>query len=207
MYLIVQNAGYDIIHFREGFSGGWLHHVSFERTIDELMSMRNGADLVTMSWCQMGNNTRGILLRTRSDSENQWANDYSHVTLHHNFWTRTLAWRTPKMANVGRYHIYNDYNQGDAMIHAINYAQVLVENTIFEPDTNGRRKLATTQDGQIDGLSKAVGNLLLNNTRLDTKNSSGVFTPPYSYILDPATTATRDRIRAEAGWQSVPFPE
>jgi pectate lyase len=207
MYLTLQNAGYDIVHFRNGFTGGWLHHLTFDRTIDELISMRNGADNVTISWCRMNDNTRGALLRSSGDSDAQWDDVYSHATLHHNFWTRSLAWRVPKMANVGHFHIYNDYNQGDAMIHAINRAQVLVENTIFEPDTSGFRKLATTQDGQLDGLSKAVGNLLLKNATLNTKNSSGVFSPPYSYSMDAATTATRDRIIAGAGWQNLPFPE
>jgi pectate lyase len=206
MYLKLQNTQYDTVHFRDGFNGGWLHHITMGKANDEQMSIRNGADNITISWCRLNASDKGALLRPSSEIS-QYSSMYSHVTLHHNYWTSGLNQRSPKMANRGYFHIYNDYNAGDAGIHVVNNAQLLLENSILEPTTSGRKKLDSTQTDLLDGLSRATGNLLLNGADLETLNSGNVFIPPYSYSPDPATTATRDRIKSEAGWQNVPFPQ
>ena len=63
------------------------------------------------------------------------------------------------------------------------------------------------ESGLQSGEIKGNGNMLLSGAFIEERNSENVFTPPYLYTAETATTALRDDIIANAGWQDVPFPD
>ncbi len=75
--------------------------------------------------------------------------------------------------------------------------EIRADSNIFTP---GGDTLA------IEGRWAGSGNAFLNGA-FASGQSSGVFTPPYSYTPDSVGTSAeqqvfRDRLEAEAGWQS-----
>ena len=82
--------------------------------------------------------------------------------------------------------------------------EIRADNNIFSPGLTPSR--GDTDTHAIQGTWAGSGNAFLNGAFADSQSSS-VFTPPYSYTLDPVGTAAeqqalRDRLEAEAGWQS-----
>ena len=68
---------------------------------------------------------------------------------------------------------------------------------------------AGADDDAIQGNWAGSGNVFLNGAVSDSQ-SNGIFTPPYTYSPDPTGTSAehqmlRNRLEANAGWQSVIF--
>jgi pectate lyase len=212
MYLTLQNSGHDLIHLRNGFSNGWIHHVTFGTTADEQLSIRNGADNITISWCKFNNSDKGSLLRAQSEDE-IFETQFSHVTLHHNYWN-SVRQRTPKVGNAGHFHIFNDFvfEWDYTGVKAIKNGQVYLESGIFQPKsgapTSKQLQAATPFENNVsNGLMKLADNLFMGGSFGYENKPESVFVPPYSYVKDPASQSTRDSIIAGAGWQDVPFPD
>ena len=174
----------------------WVHHVT---VIGDGTSNMDGfvdvhSENVTLSWNRVLNWDNVHLIYPYPDP----AADVT-VTLHHNLF-RNSAGRHPKLssANVSA-HAYNNWldNWGyDGM--RVAGGELVAENNIFTAGGDTRA---------IQGRWAGSGNAFLNGAFADDQ-SSGVFTPPYSYTPDPVDTAAekqalRDRLEAEAGWQST----
>lgn len=90
-------------------------------------------------------------------------------------------------------------------------SQMLVENSIFSPQTNVGHKLISMAAGR--GAARLRGNLerpLPGDAIEYTEHlPETVFDAAehYPYAAETATDALADRIRSEAGRRSIPFPE
>ena len=174
----------------------WVHHVSgfgdgtgnMDGFVDTASSKYGtGNAMITVSWSRVEgwDNAFGI----RSDTR---------ATLHHNYLPNN-AGRQPKLTQTTRVHTYNNWveNWGYDAMRVTDRGELRAENNVF---TAGGDKRA------IQGTWEGSGNAFLNGAFADSQSS--VFTPPYSYTLAPVGTAAeqqalRDRLQAEAGWQSA----
>jgi len=149
-----------------------------------------GVTGVTISW-----------LRVEDWSSVHGIRDGTQATLHHNYW-KSCRDRTPRTVDPGTNgHAYNNWvDQWDnAGMTAATTSELLAENNIF--DAGADNDAITTAGGKWNGS----GNVFTNGAT--AAPTASVFTPPYSYTLDPTGTtaeqqALRDLIKAEAGWQS-----
>ncbi len=173
----------------------WVYHVTVEG--DGSSNMDGFVDVhsenVTLSWNRVDDWDNVHLIYPYPDSSLDVT-----VTLDHNLF-RNCAGRTPKLqsANV-QAHAYNNWldNWGyDGM--RVDPGELVAESNVFTPGEDKRA---------IQGEWRGSGNVFLNGAFADNQ-SSDVFTPPYSYSVDPTGTsadhqALRDRLEALAGWQS-----
>ncbi len=170
----------------------WVHHITVigdgTGDMDGFVDINGDASdpYVTLSWNRVEDwdNVHGLRANAR-------------VTLHHNYLLNS-AGRLPKVTDDVDAHVYNNWvkNWGYACIRTEDRGEALVENNIFE---------AGSDKGAIEGRWNGSGNVFMNGASASGKSS--IFTIPYSYTLDPTGTtaeqqALRDRLDAEAGWQS-----
>ncbi len=171
----------------------WVHHVTVIG--DGTPNMDGFVDVhsenVTLSWNRVKNWDNVHLIYPYPDPTADVT-----VTLHHNLF-RNSAGRQPKLSSDKvQAHAYNNWLDMwgyDGM--RVAGGELVAENNIF---TAGADKRA------IQGAWAGSGNVFLNGAFADSQST--VFTPPYSYTLDPVGTgaeqqALRDRLEAGAGWQ------
>jgi len=188
----------DFIGIEGGGSVVWVHHVTVigdgTDNMDGFVDVTTGARDVTISWCRVEDWSNIHLLRFGAV-----------VTLHHNLW-RNSTGRHPKVASVnqttgepGKAHAYNNWvdRWKSSGMEASDGGELFAENNIFDAASDKR---AIKSGSKWNGS----GNLFTNGATAASQTS--VFTPPYSYTLDPVGTtadaqALRDRLEAEAGWR------
>ena len=172
----------------------WVHHVT---VIGDGTSNMDGfvdvhSENVTLSWNRVLNWDNVHLIYPYPDPTAEVS-----VTLHHNLF-RNSAGRQPKLSRGTVFaHAYNNWLDSwgyDGM--RVTSGELVAENNIFAAGEDKRA---------IQGTWAGSGNAFLNGAFGDGQSS--VFTTPYSYAPDPVRTAAeqqalRDRLEAEAGWQS-----
>ncbi len=170
----------------------WVHHVTVigDGTGDMDGFVDIYGDNVTLSWNRVLNWSNVHLL-----------NGADKITFHHNLY-RDSAGRQPKADAATEVHAYNNWldNWGYDGMRVTNGGEIRADNNIFTPGAN------TSDARAIQGTWGGSGNAFLNGAFADSQSS--VFTPPYSYTLDPVGTAAeqqafRDRLEAETGWQAT----
>ena len=144
-------------------------------------------DNVTLSWNRVLNWDNVHLL-----------NGADKITFHHNLF-RDSAGRQPKASGATDVHAYNNWldNWGYDGMRITSPGEIRADSNVFTPGGDTRA---------IEGRWAGSGNAFLNGASADGQSSGG-FTPPYSYSPDPVGTsaeqqALRDRLESEAGWQS-----
>ena len=143
-----------------------------------------------------------------------------YVTSHHNRFTN-ISERQP-MAVHSRLHSFNNLHEfwGDAAVtgqeggtEADNLPGIYFEKSIGDALDAANNNVARPHDvggGTVAPNLKSVGpHMLRNGATVTTKISSQVFDPTafYSYTAVDANPALEADIRANVGWQNVPFPE
>jgi pectate lyase len=197
----------DILRFFDGGSQMWVHHCDLSSGGDGAFDATEGVTEITVSYTHVFDHDKAMLTGAGSpegDGESmRW-------TAHHNHYEDVVQ-RLPGL-RFGWAHTFNnlyEWESGTAIWARLG-AEVLVENNILAPQTNVGHKILSTEDG---AKSKMVGNLErpldgdeIEFTEVDP-DQVFVASDYYDYTLDSADDALGDRIRAEAGWQDVPFPE
>ena len=172
---------------------------TFHDSTDELCSIVRQADNVTVSWCRFYFNTPddhsyGNLIGNGDDVTADRGK--LHVTMHHNWYDNGVKGRMPRV----RFAIY--------IFTTI--TAVTTQTIVSEPVMNAISGLKTP----ISAMSKTRGpitvhpaaaaigwsGLLLDGTSQPafTSNSFPVFTPPYSFTMDPVNNV-ESIVRAGAG--------
>lgn len=192
----------------------WIDHCTIYDCADGLIDITQASDYITVSWCKFyytgnyGHNYANLIASSDSDNGSQY-----HVTFHHNWWGDYVVERMPSV-RFGRVHVFNNYFNAPGNNYCIRTridAEILVENNFFENVKNPWEQYVTGATG-TQGKLRAVGN---NIGFMDTSygctwyvdpnpGSDGqsflipgtdtVFTPPYSYTLETASTAKQSVI-------------
>ena len=192
----------------------WLFHVSFNNSADELVGISRSPGNFTVQNCYFNQPTGtgfGVLLYN-TDGLGQWDQITQKSTWTRNYWN-SIDERAPRIGVPSNVHLFNNY--WDDWTHegiiVVSYggliAQALLENNVADATGQGTRLTWPFESGLQSGEIKGNGNMLLSGAFIEERNSENVFTPPYLYTAETATTALRDDIIANAGWQDVPFPD
>lgn len=205
--LKLRDAPDDILRFFDGGSRMWVHHCDLSSGGDGAFDATEGVTEITVSFTHVFDHDKAMLTGAGSP-EGDGAS--MRWTGHHNHYEHVVQ-RLPGL-RFGWAHTFNnlyEWESGTAIWARLG-AEVLVENNILAPQTNVGHKILSTEDG---AKSKMVGNLErpLDGDEIEFTevNPDEVFVASeyYEYALETADDALADRIRAEAGWQDVPFPE
>lgn len=163
----------------------WIDHCTIVNATDGGIDITQQSEDITISWCHFyyesnqGHDFVNLIAASDSDSGNY------RVTFHHNWWATNCVERMPSV-RFGRVHCYNNYYNAPGNDYCVRTridAQCLVENNHFENVNNPWEQYITSG---TPGLLYATNNAFVNVTW--TKQYPGtdsVFTPPYSYKLDP----------------------
>lgn len=199
----------------------WLHHLAVFNGGDGLLDIRGGSR-VTVSWSHFHTHEKGMLFSMESAGPLEGRE--MEVTLHHNFFDR-ITRRGPQVT-YGRAHFFNNYQFewwefGAASLVGAQFAS---EANVYEarpgatcglpfvgcrdPNPCGDSdfevsKIAVSNSWATSnrGYVSSVGDLLLDDARVEVNEPARVFRPSdrYAYTAEPATPALAERVRAEAG--------
>jgi Pectate lyase len=174
---------------------------------DGNLDVVNGSDLVTVSWCKFyytrdnGHNFSNLI----GSSDDDAIDSPYRVTWHHNWWTigakqRMLACR------FGGSHMYNNYWDcvgNDYATEVRRLAEMLSEHNYYDGVKNplGKRTALETDLGKL----KTIGNIFNNCTGNQIVSNDVIFTPPYSYPLNPTADVVA-LVKAGAGNVAVDAP-
>lgn len=209
LYLKLRDASDDLIRFYNGGSYMWVHHCDLSNGGDGAFDATEGVTNITVSYTHIFDHDKAMLIGAGSDTGDGASMRW---TAHHNWYDNTVQ-RLP-FIRFGRAHSFNNlymWKHGTAMSARIPPAQMLVENSVFMPQTHVGHKLITEASNR--GAARLRGNLerplkgdvieyteYLPDTVFDPTES-------YAYTLETADDALIARLQAEAGWQAVDFPE
>ncbi|QED30007.1 hypothetical protein FRD01_22785 [Microvenator marinus] len=205
----IRDTSNDMIRFFNGGSNMWVHKCDLSNGGDGAFDATEGVTGVTVSYTHIFDHDKAMLVGAGSDDGDgvnmRW-------TAHHN-WYENVVQRLPAI-RFGQAHSFNnliEWRSGTAMSTRLSPSQILVENNILAPQTNVGHKVISLAEDR--GAAKFVGNLerpLPGDTiEFEETNPESVFDPStsYSYTAEPANGDLDAYIRANAGWQDVPFPE
>ena len=123
----------DAISIEAGAHHIWVDHCDLSESADELLSIKQGSDLITVSWNHFHNHHKTCLLG-HGDDEKIRSIDRGHlrVTYHHNFFDGTQTWH-PRVRFADGVHVFNNYFKNNVSgVAAVMDAGVLVEGNVFE---------------------------------------------------------------------------
>jgi pectate lyase len=207
-HMKIRDTSNDMIRFFDGGSRMWVHHCDLSNGGDGAFDATEGVTGVTVSYTHIFDHDKAMLVGAGSPDGDGASMRW---TGHHNWYEDTVQ-RLP-FIRFGLAHSYNNlimWRSGTAMSVRLAPGQMLVENNVLMPQTNVGHKLININDG---AAARLVGNLErpLSGDQIEyTEVSPGdVFDPAdsYAYTAETADDALIAKIRAEAGWQDVPFPE
>jgi pectate lyase len=185
----------------------WVDHCTFKWISDGFIDAGAGTNNVTVSWSHYD----GLSDYACSGHHPRASQFIGAVgTLHHNFWDHVDS-HAPTVAQPGaRVHMLDNYTTDDAdyAVEASCAAQVLVEGNTFENVAYPTSKTTCTDMTELGSVRAPAGsNLYRDNVGPHRSNGAdasepedAVFTPPYSYTVDPPASAWLDVLaRAGAG--------
>ncbi len=195
--LTLKTENRDPLLIQQGATNFWVDHCSFVHGVDELISVKDGADYITISWCKFSFESEGDhnLAALIGSTDNHPVDEgHLNITWHHNWFADRVHGRMPRV-RYGKNHVFNNYyavpNHDGYCVTANWGSQLLVENNYFYQVESPYN---TTDDGRL----RAVGNILDDCFGSMSPGNDVVFTPPYAYTLENPVVA-RDRIISCAG--------
>lgn len=208
----------------------WMYHVTMRDSEDEVCTTIRCEGKGTIQSCRLFNanqanstesHEQGYLISHGSNQNNYgWEQVEVKLSFHRNYWF--CGDRQPFITVPSRIHMWNDYNRittgsghfnpGSGIIHVTsrynappNSANLLSVGCIYDGPVQFIKPTLGAA-GAINGNARIVDALLLNGASNATRNTSLVTEPPYSYGAVNSSTALRDQIIAESGWQNVVNP-
>jgi pectate lyase len=173
--LSFNNANLDAIMIDSSFKV-LVRHCSFQQSQDEHISIKNGADSISIAWNHFTDQQNVILI---GNSDNFAASDSAkfHVSIYHN-WFNNVQEQNPRI-RFGTVHIFNNLYE-DISQYAIAStmgAKVYVEKNVFNNVTAPTLIGHTSSE---DGLLSAEGNLVFDSGALLTNGT--VAKPDYTIL-------------------------
>lgn len=205
----IRDTPNDLIRFFDGGSQMWVHHCDLSNGGDGAFDATDGTSNITVSYTHIFDHDKAMLVGAGSDDGD---GEGMRWTGHHN-WYDNAVQRLP-FIRLGRAHSFNnliEWISGTAMSVRLSPAQMLVENNILSPQTNVGHKVVSESEGR--GAVRFIGNLerpLEGDVIEFTEHLPDMVfsaTDAYPYVAEVADDALIDRLRTQAGWQDVPFPE
>jgi pectate lyase len=176
----------DAIEITGGSSNIWVDHcelfsdlLSGKDYYDGLLDIKNGASYITVSWTYFHDHYKVSLI---SSGDEQVGDTVIRATYHHNYF-RDCGSRLPSI-RFGKAHVFNNYYQNDNFGSCVNSrmnALVKVEHNYFQ---NSQDAIGSW-DSPILGGWEVANNVFDGCTGSLPTTSTGSFTPPYAYALDP----------------------
>ncbi len=197
----------DILRFFDGGSRMWVHHCDLSSGGDGAFDATEGVSQITISYTHIFDHDKAMLTGAGSPegdgADMRW-------TAHHNYYDNVVQ-RLPGI-RFGWAHTFNnlyEWKNGTAVWARLG-AQVLLEHNIIAPQSGVGHKFVNADEESkfkmVDNLQRPLDGDEIEFVEADP---DGVFvaTEFYDYELEVADDALGDRIREDAGWQDVPFPE
>jgi pectate lyase len=184
-------------------SGGtkvFITKCSFHDAGDEILSIVRQADYVTVSWCKFYfDNTHSHAYGHLIGNSDNATGDRGklHTTMHHNWYDDGVRGRMPRV-RFGNVHIYNNYYNSSNTSYCVGVGKechIRLENTHFDNVEDPWADYGGSSDGEI-GWSGLKFEGVSQPTFMS--NSYPVFSPPYSYNLDPVDNV-ESLVKAGAG--------
>lgn len=184
----------------------WVDHCTFQDALDGNLDIKNGSDLITISWTKFeylkapipggsggSNDHRFSNLFGSSDSDTQDSGKL-RITMQYCWWGNGVRERMPRV-RYGKVHLLNNYfnsSVSNYCIYAGYQADLLIESNYFEGVKNPIR----LETGNFTAAQ------LVDNTFVGTSGtatgSGTAFTPPYS-INKIASQDVKQTVMAGAG--------
>jgi pectate lyase len=175
----------------------WVDHCDISDGTDGNLDINTGADYITVSWTKFhytprtdptGNDNTGAEGHRFSNligSADNVPQDMGHlnITWDHDWWADNVNQRMPR-SRAGKIHVLNSLYTaaGDSYCtNAGNNAQLLVEGTAY---LGVKAPFQTSMNGI---LNAPAGSNLFMNTSGSTTSTGTVFTPMYTYTVEPAS--------------------
>jgi pectate lyase len=191
-------------------SGGhhiWVDHLDVSDGSDGNMDITNAADCVTVSWTKFHYSASRVAGYTGEvhhfsnliGGDDAATGDTGHlrVTWHHDWWADHVVERQPRV-RFGQNHLFNNLwtSTGNhyCVAAAVN-SNVLVESNVF---VNVSDTVDTTNYSNAATIALSRNNLYLSGAAMTADKGTGVFTPPYTYPLEP-TSAIQAEVMTGAG--------
>jgi pectate lyase/predicted neuraminidase/lysophospholipase L1-like esterase len=179
-------SGSDVMEVSGG-TNVFITKCEFHDAGDELLSLVRGADYITISWSKFYfDSTHSHAYAHLIGNSDSATDDRGklHVTMHHNWYAEGVVGKMPRV-RYGQVHIYNNYYNSENNKYCIGIGvecHIRLENSHFTNVKNPWADYGGTSNGEI-----GWDNLQFEGCSQPTfmSNAYPVFSPPYSYDLDP----------------------
>jgi pectate lyase len=198
--------GADGVTVNNGAHHIWIDHLDVSDGSDGNLDITNASDCVTVSWTKFHYSTSRVAGYTGEvhhfsnlvGGDDGATGDAGHlrVTWHHDWWADHVVERQPRV-RFGQNHLFNNLWTSvgnNYCVAAAVSSNVLVENSAF---INVRDTLDTANYSNGATIALARNNLYMGSA-VTADKGTGVFTPPYTYPLEPAS-AIQAEVTAGAG--------
>jgi pectate lyase len=195
------SAGEDAVTINGGAHHIWIDHCDISDGSDGNLDITEGADYVTVSWTRFSYSSasRDHRFSNLVGGGDGATGDAGHlkVTFHNNWWDQNVVERQPRV-RFGQVHVFNNLYTSTASSYAVGVgvnANILTENNAFIGVRNPINSLDYSNDASV---VVAHGNVYQGSQGMTADKGTGVFTPPYAYVLDDAA-AVQTEVMAGAG--------
>jgi len=175
----------------------WIDHLDVSDGSDGNLDVTDASDCVTISWTKFHYSPTRVAGYTGEvhhfsnlvGGDDNATGDAGHlrITWHHDWWSDHVVERQPRV-RFGQNHLYNNLwtTSGDnyCVAAAVN-SNVLLENSVF---VSVKDTLDTTNYSNAATIALARNNLYSGTAAATANKGTGVFTPPYPYTPDDAST-------------------
>jgi len=175
----------------------WIDHLDVSDGSDGNLDVTDASDCVTISWTKFHYSAARVAGYTGEvhhfsnlvGGDDAATGDAGHlrITWHHDWWSDHVVERQPRV-RFGQNHLFNNLwtTSGDnyCVAAAVN-SNVLVENSVF---VNVKDTMDTTNYSNAATIALARNNVYSGTAAATANKGTGVFTPPYPYTPDDAST-------------------
>jgi pectate lyase len=203
------SAGADAITVERQAHHLWFDHDDISDGSDGNLDITHACDFVTVSWTKFHYSGRRTdpagasgghqfsNLIGHSDSNASEDSGHLTVTFHHDWWADNVVERMPRV-RFGRVHLFDNLYTAAGDDYCIGVgvnANIRDENNVF---VGVKNPIDSTSFSNSASIIQSSGDLLQTTTGTDTDIGGAAFTPPYAYMLDPASNVEQE-VKTGAG--------
>jgi pectate lyase len=182
------SGGADAFSIGDGSHHVWVDHCDVSDGSDGNLDVNGGSDYVTVSWTKFsysGQRPGGHQFSNLIGSSDSESGDAGHlrVTWHHDWWADRVHERMPRV-RYGQVHLFNNLYTASGNSYCIGlgvFANILTESNVFY---GVRDPIESSKYSNAESVVVSRDNLYVDSAGENTDRGSGVFVPPYSYVLD-----------------------
>jgi pectate lyase len=185
----------------------WIDHLDVSDGSDGNLDVTDASDCVTISWTKFHYSATRVAGYTGEvhhfsnlvGADDAATGDTGHlrITWHHDWWADHVVERQPRV-RFGQNHVFNNLwtsSGNNYCVAAAVNSNVLVENNAF---ANVKDTMDTTNYSNAATIALQRNNVFSGTAAATANKGTGVFTPPYPYAPDDASTV-QSAVMAGAG--------